>query len=102
MTPGESENNTNAVQKVLIVNALLTFTAAIFCNSSHDRIVPLFTSHFDLTEVKGANNTLCKEIQQQFQNRKSSDMRSEKTAHVINIISATYLAKLILLIYHYL
>ena len=85
MAPGESENNNNAVQKVPIVNALLTFTAAIFRNSSYDRIVPLLTSHFDLTEVKDAKNTLCNEVQKQFQNRKSSDMRSEKNAHVIDI-----------------
>ena len=59
MAPGESENNNNAVQKVPIVNALLTFTAAIFRNSSHDGIVPLLTSHFDLTEVKDAKKILC-------------------------------------------
>ena len=85
MAPGESENNNNAVQKVPIVNALLTFTAAIFRNSSYNRIVPLLTSHFDLTEVKDAKNTLCNEVQKQFQNKKSSAMRSEKTAHVIDI-----------------
>ena len=67
------------------MKALLTFTAAIFRNSSYDRIVPLLTSHFDLTEMKDAKSTLCNEVQKQFQNRKSSDMRSEKTAHVIDI-----------------
>ena len=67
------------------MNALLTFTAALYRNSSHDRMIPLLTSHFDLADMKDAKNTLCKEVNKQFSNRKSTDMRSEKTAHAINI-----------------
>ena len=82
---GVSNNNNNEVQKIPIVNALLTFTAALYRNSSHDRMIPLLTSHFDLTEMKDAKNTLCREVNKQFSNRKSTDMRSEKTAHAIDI-----------------
>ena len=59
MATGVSVNNNNEVQKIPIVNALLTFTEAIYRNSSHDRMIPLLTSHFALTEMKDAKNTLC-------------------------------------------
>ena len=85
MATGVSNNNNNEVQKITIVKALLTFTATLYRNSSHDRMIPLLTSHFDLTEMKYAKNTLCREVNKQFSNRKSTDMRSEKTAHAIDI-----------------
>ena len=88
MTTGVSNNNNNEVQKIPIVNALLTFTAALSRNSSHDRMIPLLTSHFDLTEMKDAKSTLCKEVNKQFSIRKSTDLRSEKTAHAIDIANS--------------
>ena len=85
MATGVSNNNNNDVQKVPIVNALLTFTAALYRNSSHDRMIILLTSHFDLTEMKDAKTMLCNEVNKEFGKRKSSDLRSEKTAHAIDI-----------------
>ena len=81
-----NDDNTRTVQKVPIVNALLTFTAALYRNSSHDRMIPLLTSHFDLTEMKDAKNTLCNEVNKQFSNRKSTDIRSEKTAMQLTFV----------------
>ena len=73
MATGVSNNNNNDVQKVPIVNALLTVTAALYRNSSHDRMIILLTSHFDLTEMKDAKTMLCNEVNKEFGKRKSSD-----------------------------
>ena len=62
MAAGVSNGNNNNVQIVPIVNALLTITAALYRNSSHDRMIILLTSHFDLTESKDAKKTLCNEV----------------------------------------
>ena len=85
MATGVSNNNNNDVQKVPIVNALLTFTVALYRNSSHDRMIILLTSNFDLTEKKDAKTMLCNEVNKEFGKRKSTDMRSEETAHAIDI-----------------
>ena len=62
MAAGVSNGNNNNVQIVPIVNALLTITAALYRNSSHDKMIILLTSHFDLTESKDAKKTLCNEV----------------------------------------
>ena len=52
MTTGGSTNgNGEADNKIPIVSALLTFTVAIYRNSTHDRIVQLLTSQFDIDEI---------------------------------------------------
>ena len=72
MATGVNGNDDNTVRKVAIVNALLTFTAALYRYYTHDRMIPLLTSHFDPTEMKDAKNALCIEVNKQFSNRKST------------------------------
>ena len=84
-TGGSTNGNGEADNKIPIVRALLTFTAAIYRNSTHDRIVQLLTSQFDIDEIKNAKKILCETVQKEYKNRKKTDMRSEKTAHAIEI-----------------
>ena len=51
------DNNNNAC--VPIVSALLTFTVAIYRNGSHDRVIQLLMSEFNIYEIKEAKHILC-------------------------------------------
>ena len=84
-TGGSTNGNGEADNKIPIVSALLIFTVAIYRNSTHDRIVQLLTSQFDIDEIKNAKKILCETVQKEYKNRKNTGMRSDKTAHAIEI-----------------
>ena len=84
-TGGSTNGNGEADNKIPIVSALLTFTVATYRNSTHDRIVQLLTSQFDIDEIKNAKKILCETVQKEYKNRKNTGMRSDKTAHAIEI-----------------
>ena len=69
-TGGSTNGNGEADNKIPIVSALLTFTVAIYRNSTHDRIVQLLTSQFDIDEIKNAKKILCETVQKEYKNRK--------------------------------
>ena len=82
---GSTDGNDDADVKIPIVSALLTFTVAIYRNSTHDRIIQLLTSQFDMDEIKNAKKILCETVQKEYSKRKNTDMRSEKMAHALDI-----------------
>ena len=77
------DNNNNAC--VPIVSALLTFTVAIYRNGSHDRVIQLLMSEFSIQEIKEAKNILCDVAKKPFHKRRTTDARSEKAAHLVDI-----------------
>ena len=77
------DNNNNAC--VPIVSALLTFTVAIYRNGSHDRVIQLLMSEFNIHEIKEAKHILCDVANIEYQNRRNTDTRSEKAAHLTDI-----------------
>ena len=82
---GSTDGNDDTDVKIPIVSALLTFTVAIYRNSTHDRIVQLLTSQFDIDEMKNAKKILCETVDKEYRKRKNTDMRSEKMAHALDI-----------------
>ena len=74
------DNNNNAC--VPIVSALLTFTVAIYRNGSHDRVIQLLMSEFNIHEIKEAKHILCDVANIEYQSRRNTDTRSEKAAHL--------------------
>ena len=84
----DNDNNNgdnNNIACVPIVSALLTFTVAIYRNGSHDRVIQLLMSEFNINEIKEAKNILCDVAKQPFHKRRTTDTRSEKTAHLVDI-----------------
>ena len=82
---GSADGNDDTDVKIPIVSALLTFTVAIYRNSTHDRIIQLLTSQFDIDEIKNAKKILCETVDKEYRKRKNTDMRSEKMAHALDI-----------------
>ena len=68
-----------------IVSALLTFAVAIYRNASHDRIIQLLMSEFSIEEIMQSKHILCDVSKVPYQNRNSSNLRTEKTAHTADI-----------------
>ena len=87
-------NNNNGDQNIdrgPIVSALLTFAIAIYRNTSHDRIIQLLMSEFGIDEIKQSKHILCDVSKVPYQNRNSSNWRSEnlKKLH-IQLIYVTF------------
>ena len=78
----ESANHDNAnnngdqnINRGPIVSALLTFAVAIYRNASQ----------FGMDEIKQSKHILCDVSKVPYQNRNSSNLRSEKAAHTADI-----------------
>ena len=80
----QDDNDNNACQP--IVNGLLTFTISLVHNSTDVKITELLVKHFDGTEIKDAKCMLCDVAKVDYQIRQDSINRSEKVAHVRDII----------------
>ena len=55
----DNNNGDNNNACVPIVSALLTFTVAIYRNGSHDRVIQLLMSEFNIYEIIEAKHILC-------------------------------------------
>ena len=80
----QDDNDNNVCQP--IVNGLLTFTISLVHNSTDVKITELLVKHFDGTEIKDAKCMLCDVARVDYQIRQDSINRSEKVAHVRDII----------------
>ena len=77
-----SENNP-------IVNSILTFCVSILLNSTQKKIIELISTHFCVDEIKQAKTVLCDLVNEEFQERRSTDLRTDKYAHsqdMVNIL----------------
>ena len=80
----QDDNDNNVCQP--IVNGLLTFTISLVHNSTDAKITELLVKHFDGTEIKDAKCMLCDVAKVDYQIRQDCINRSEKVAHVRDII----------------
>ena len=85
-----SDDDNDAQQKCTtcqsIVNGLLTFVISIMHNSTDPKLVDVIGRYFDLEQVKDSKSLLCDAASLSFKRRHDSESRSEKMAHIRDIV----------------
>ena len=71
------------------MNSILTFCVSILFNSTQKKIIELISTRFCVDEIKQAKTVLCDLVNEEFQERRSTDLRTDKYAHsqdMVNIL----------------
>ena len=69
-----------------IVNGLITFVFSIMHNSTDPTLVDVIGCYFDLEQVKDSKSLLCDAASLSFMRVQDSESRSEKMAHIRDIV----------------
>ena len=85
-----SDDDNDAQQKCTtcqpIVNGLLTFVIFVMHNSTDPKLVDVNGRYFDLEQVKDSKSLFCDAASLSFKRRQDSESRSEKMAHIRDIV----------------
>ena len=60
------------------MNSILTFCVSILFNSTQKKIIELISTHFCVDEIKQTKTVLCDLVNEEFQERRSTDLRTDK------------------------
>ena len=77
----------NRSENTPIVNSILTFCVSILFNSIQEKIIELMATHFCVDEIKQAKTVLCDLVNEEFQERRSTDLRTDKYAHLQDMVN---------------
>ena len=81
-----SPSGTNINQCQPIVNGLLTYLIYMMNNSTDPKLVEVTGRYLDLGQVKYSKSLLCDVAHVPFQKRQDSESRTEKVAHIRDIV----------------
>ena len=71
------------------MNFILTVCVSRLFNSTQKKIIELISTHFCVDEIKQVKTVLCDLVNEEFQERRSTDLRTDKYAHskdMVNIL----------------
>ena len=72
--PSEGDDSSKPIP---IVNSILTFCVSVLFNSTQKNIIELISTHFCVDEIKQAKTVLYELMNEPYQERRSTDLRTD-------------------------